>query len=439
MAQRARVWLPRWLTCAVLAVMLSHAAHAQQAGARPLPPEDRPETLQALLARVLDHDPNVRVGSAMLGVMEERRVQARSRLGPNAGLTVTRGRAEQLEFQEPVDRDTIRSDATLRWNLYNQGNDQAELKAITHDLGAAREDMRRAREDAAERIGEAYAEMLRWQSLLPRSAGRMSAMQRLMQLVEKQNRQGKLSDADAQQAQAMLLDAQMSHEMVIADHAAARDRLLVMTGGQVREALPIELPDSPGSMLRATNGEVLAAQKRAQAARERVRSRLSLIAPRIDFEYRYNINNRTDPPNIATTEEEQGWTLTARWDLPILGEAQARRNEAARRAVANNAEAERLTQAAEMELATLPPRIDQAERAIAQLTRQIAQYDALIRAGELQFEAGRRTLAQLAQLHDSRYAAEERRAEQQYRLVTSRLRQLSLSGELLPALGLSSY
>jgi len=424
-----------WGVCALLLTLLLRSAHA--AGA--LPPDARPESLQALLARVLDQDPGVRVGEAMLGVMQQRRLQARSRLGPSAGVTVTRGHAEQLEFNQPIDRDTRRTDAALRWNLYNQGNDRAELLAVTHDMNAAREDMRRAREDAAERIGEAYAEMLRWQSLLPRSAGRVTAVQRMAQLVERQNRQGKLSDADAQQAQATLLDAEISHEMVIADHASARDRLLVLTGGQVREALPIELPEAPGSLLRAVNGEVLATQKRAQAAQQRVRPRLSLLAPRVDLEYRYNLSNRTDPPNVATTEEEQGWTVTARWDLPLLGEAQARRNEAARRAVANAAEAQRVARAAETELAMLPPRIAQARRAIAQLTRQIEQYDALIRAGELQFEAGRRTLAQLAQLHASRYAAEERRAEQEYRLVSSRLRQLSLSGELLPALGLSLY
>jgi len=431
--------------CAVLAIAagmmapLVPFAHAEQAVAKALPPQGRAETLQDLLARVLDHDPNVRVGNAMLAVMEQRRLQARSRLGPSVGVTVTRGRAEQLEFNQPIDRDTVRSDAALRWNVYNQGNDRAELKAVTFDTTAAREDMRRAREDVAQRIGEAYAELWRWQSLVPRSAARVASVERLAQMVEKQNKQGKLSDADAQQAQATLLDAQLSHEMVVADHAAARDRLLVLTGGQVHETLRIELPAPSASLLQAVNGEVVAAQHRAQAARERVRPRLSLIAPRIDFEYRYNINNRTDPPNIATTEEEQGWTLTARWDLPILGEAQARRNEAARRALANAAEAERVVQVAESELATLPPRIAQAERAIGHLTQQIEQYSALIRAGELQFEAGRRTLAQLAQLHDSRYTAEERRAEQEFRLVSSRLRQLSLAGELLRALGLSSY
>ena len=89
------------------------------------------------------------------------------------------------------------------------------------------------------------------------------------------------------------------------------------------------------------------------------------------------------------------------------------------------------------ELVALGPRIANAERAVGQIEGQIAQYTALVRAGELQFEAGRRSLSQLVQLHDSRFAAEQRRAEQAHRLLGARLRQLALSGALLPALGLS--
>ena len=119
------------------------------------------------------------------------------------------------------------------------------------------------------------------------------------------------------------------------------------------------------------------------------------------------------------------------------GELQARQAEGLRRAEAAEAEAERVLQQVQAELATLGPRMAQSQRAMALLERQVAQYDALVRAGELQFEAGRRSIAQLMQLHDSRFNAEQRRNEQTHRLLTARLRQLTLLGELLPALGLN--
>ena len=132
------------------------------------------------------------------------------------------------------------------------------------------------------------------------------------------------------------------------------------------------------------------------------------------------------------------WLLVARWDIPVLGEAAARRNETERRAEAAEAEAERVARGVVAELQSLGPRILNADRALAQLDRQIAQYDLLVRAGELQFEAGRRSVAQLIGLRESRYSTEQRRAEQAQRRLAAQLRQLALSGGLLPALGLGS-
>jgi hypothetical protein len=88
------------------------------------------------------------------------------------------------------------------------------------------------------------------------------------------------------------------------------------------------------------------------------------------------------------------------------------------------------------DLQALDARIDIAVRAMASLDRQLQQYDLLLRAGELQFDAGRRSLQQLISLRDSRYAIAQRRADQEHRLLASRMRQLALTGQLLAALGL---
>ena len=104
----------------------------------------------------------------------------------------------------------------------------------------------------------------------------------------------------------------------------------------------------------------------------------------------------------------------------------------------SEAEAERVAQSVRADLQALDARIGIAERAVAVLDRQLLQYDQLLRAGELQFDAGRRSLQQLISLRDSRYAIAQRRADQANRLLAARLRQLALTGQLLPALGLGS-
>ena len=444
----------------ILAQPETGAAPTMLAARVPPPPEGQPESLPALLARVLARDPQVRVAASLLQATQQRQLQARSRLGPNLTLTANQGRGNEVEFGRPIDRVTSRSEAGLRWNLYNGGNDLAEFGAAQRDSDASAQELRRAREETSERVAETYVELLRLQTLLPRAADRLSAVQRLVAQVNRQNEAGKASDADATQAAASLLDAEMVFEQLRADYEGARAKLAAQVGDEVRAVQPVQLLALPaaaadfaaaavaaastttGALTSADGadpaapGLVLAAQRRAEAARARVRPTVSLLAPRIDLELRQQLSNQTLP--ALTTEQQKLWLLTVRWDIPVMGEAAARRTETQRRAEAAEAEAERVARGVSAELQALGPRILNAERAVAQLDRQIAQYGQLVRAGELQFEAGRRSLGQLIGLREARYNAEQRRAEQAQRLLGAQLRQLALNGGLLPALGLGS-
>lgn len=401
----------------------------------PPPPAGQPESLAGLLVRVLAADPQVRTAQALWQAAQQRRLQARSRLGPSVLLSTTNGQSLELEFGRPLERHTNRVEAGLRWNLYNSGNDLAEFQASSRDLLASAQDLRRAREDTGERIAESYVELLRVQDLLPRAAERLTAVQQLVAQVQRQNEAGKASDADATQAAASLLDAEIALEQLYADQDSARDKLTALVGTEVREVQPVVLMAVPAAALQGSQpGLVDAAELRALAARDRVRPLATLLAPRIDLEVRKQVSDRTTP--ALTTEQQRAWQITARWEFPVLGETAARRSEVQRRAEAAEADAERVARGVQGDLQALRARITNAERAVAQLDQQVAQYHSLVRAGEVQFEAGRRTVAQLIQLRDSRFSAEQRRADQQNRLLAARMRQLALTGQLLPALGL---
>ena len=406
------------------------------------PPLGQAESLPSLLARVLPRDPQVRVAQLLLAAAGERALQARSRLGPTLSISGSKGESQDLDFGREFERKTDRSEAALRWNLYNFGNDAAELQGARRDVVAARESVRQAREEVAERLADAYTGVLRVQELLPRSHTRLAAVRRLVQQVQRQAELGKSSDADAQQAQASLLDAEMAHEQLLSDLDGAQQRLAVLVGGEARPVLPVTLlaslsTDAPGAAAARDApllpGQVAVANARAEAARVRVRPLASVLAPRVDFEYRQRLSDRTTPQ--VTTQQRDGWLVTARWEFPVLGENQARRAENERRAEAVEAEAERVLLGVQTERAALPARLAAAQRAVAQLDRQIEQYQGLLRAGELQYEAGRRSLTQLVQLHEGQFNAEQRRAEQRARILATQLRQLSLGGALLPALG----
>ena len=409
-------------------------------------PAEATESLDALLARVLARDPQVRVAQSLLQATEQRRLQARSRLGPSLSLTFNEGRSQEVEtVLGTVNRSTSRAEAGLRWNLYNAGNDMAELNGATRDVAAGEQDLRRAREEVAERIAEAYADLLRLQALLPHAQERLGAVRRLVEQVRQQNAAGRASDADATQASASQVDAEIVQDQMLSDLDAARRKLAALVGGEVRAAAPLALrvqpldaapPGTRDADITAVSGQVAGTRLRADAARDRVRPVASLWAPRIDLEVRQQLSDNTSPQ--LTTQQKQVVQVVARWDFPVLGEGAARRTEGQRRAEAAQAEAERLLQGAQVEMQTLGPRIASAERSLAQLEQQVAQYNVLVRAGEVQFEAGRRTVSQLIGLRDSRFNVEQRRSEQAQRLLASRLRLLSLQGRLLPALGLDA-
>ena len=398
------------------------------------PPPGQAESLPELLARTLPWDPQVRVARALLQAAEQRRVQARSRMLPVAGVQVVQGRSRDVELNAQLQREVDRAEATLRWNVLNYGNDAADWRASGRDIDAAEQELRRAREETAERIAEAYVDLLRLQGLLPHARQRQMRVAALVAQVRRQADAGRLSEADAALAETSLLDAEIALAQVQADGEAARQRLAQLVGGELRAPQPLALPpppaDDPGP---PRAGAVAAAQERAAAARERVRPLVSQLPPRVDIEWRQSLGDRTTPR--ATTEVRQAWAVTARWDFPLGGESEARRVEGLRRAEASEAEAERVFRLAEAELRGLGPRIEQAGRALQQIDGQLERYELLLRAGELQFEAGRRTLSQLVQLHDGRYAALQRRAEVAQRLLLAQLRQLALTGRLLPALG----
>ena len=302
--------LTRRLSAAALGVLLSLPAAAEEsyppdlpqvlpaAPALPAaPPPGQPESLPDLLARVLPRDPQVRVAELLRASTEERRRQARSRLGPTLGVSGTQGRSNDEDFGRDIDRRTDRAEATLRWNLYNYGNDAAELDGARRDVVVARESVRQAREEVAERLADAYTGVLRAQELLPKSQARLASVRRLVEQVQQQAEAGKVSDADSQQAQASLLDAQIAHEQLASDLDSARQRLAVLVGGDARPVLPVTLP---ADALRAVASpdlaplpaQVAAANERATAARVRVRPVTSLFAPRVDFEYRQRLSGQ---------------------------------------------------------------------------------------------------------------------------------------------------
>jgi outer membrane protein TolC len=410
-----------------------------------------------LLERAVAGDPQVQAAQAALASAQARYRQARSRLLPNLGVQSTNGRSTDQDGPFNVERHTSQLEATLRWNLYRSGADYADMVAGGYEVMAAAADLRRAKEESAERIAEAYFDVQRLARTLSLAEARLADVVQLVAQVARQSEAGKVSELDLQQAQNAQLEAELAQDSLASDYQSAQIKLqrltdplnrgvLAASGSASGSASGNESASEPANELAdfafsqsgaadsARNAALAAAQARASAARLRVRSLAETLAPNVNLDVRHLLNNHTTPPQ--STVQKNGWSLGISLDVPLGGENFARRDESKSRAAQAEAEAARAEQNARTEFDGLAPRIANARRALLNLAEQEKKMALLMRGSSIQFEAGRRNVQQIIQGRDNYFALQQRRLEQNHRLLLAQMRQLALGGQLLGAFGL---
>lgn len=400
-------------------------------------------TLPLLLAQALPRDPQVQGAQAVLAVAQARYRQARSRLFPNLGLQAENGRSTDLDGRFTVERQTRQVEATLRWNIYRGGADRGDIAASEFEVAAAEADLRRAKEESAERLAEAYFDLLRLARTRDHAGARLAEVVQLVAQVARQSEAGKLSELDLQQAQNAQLEAELAQEALESDYHSAHIKLRLLAGIE----LPAEMSDfsfernaerNPLSNTApnvAQNAALVSAQARSAAARLRVRNLAETLAPKVDLDVRHLLNNRTTPPQ--STVQQHGWSVGVSWDWPLGGENLARRDETLARAAQAEAEIGRAELTARAELEAVNPRIANLRRSLLNLAEQEQKMALLVRGNAIQFEAGRRNLQQIIQSRDSYFSLQQRRVEQHHRLLLAQMRQLALAGQLLVVLELA--
>lgn len=406
--------------------------------------EPVPLGLHDVLAAALARDPQVTNARAQSQIARAQHRQLRSRFWPSAGVSASYGRSTDVDPPTQVDRTTSRSEAFLRWNLFNGFADHTQLTAQQLELDAAEADLRRALDEACDRVGQAYFELLRQQQLAGHAGRRLVEVQALVGRVARQAELGKGSDADAQLAAASLIDARLALEAVQSDLAAAQVQVGVLMGSAAAlQVLPEPLPLPPAlaeaslddwrALAQARNGQWLAAATRAEAARARIGPVPSDYLPRIDLDLRKRLSDRTAP--ATTSAQQRGWSVSLTYEVPLGGAPAARRDESRARAEAAEAELQRVADTVQAELGASRQQALQAAAAAPQLARQREHLDAVVRASELQYDAGRRSLMQLIEQRDRRFGVQQREVDNTWRQALAHLRLQLLGGGLAQALG----
>ncbi|CAN5478270.1 hypothetical protein BH11PSE9_BH11PSE9_26210 [soil metagenome] len=401
-----------------------------------------------VLALVTSRDPQVRSAREALNALIAQAGQAQSRLFPRIGLSTNYGRSQESSLGLPFSRSTNRTEAYLRWNLFNGLADKTTIDATDRERLAAIADLQRAIDEACQRSIEAYFDWLRLSRQSERSALRVTQIGALAERVRQQWVGGKATEGDSQLAASALIDAQFAHETLVADREAARVKIETLAGTRLGLPLPWALPtdaavtagfelplDDALAQARLGNGQWRAAEERAEAARLRLGVVPADYLPKLDLDVRRRVADHTAP---ALDPAQRGsWSLQLTYEIPLGGEIGYRRDELRAKAQAALADADRVGQGVRSDLAATRFRAQQARAALEPLQRQTGYLQDVVRTSELQYDAGRRSLLQLIQLRDQRFTVEQRSADNDYRLLSAQSQWLALSGALAQALGIA--
>lgn len=404
------------------------------------------------LQLALQRDGDLQSARAAVRAAQAQVDQLRSRFFPSAGVQYEQGRRVTEEGGTPVDRHLRSTEGFVRWNVYNGGADKTQLDAAMLELQAVQADARQALEDACERLAKAYIELQRQQALLQAAQRRHAELADLVERVGRQVAAGKSPSSDGDLAQSSLIDAQLSVASSQADLLAAQAQLGVLTGqaGALRaETMPPGATPWPSALALAPEAPLedwwalaLRGNASAQAAaarREAARARVPLIAseylPKADLTLSKTLSDRTAP--VESTQSRRGWTLTVSYEVPLGGGGTARREEARARAEAAESQAWRSEQAVRGELGVVRQQMLQSARALPAVERQLTHLEATVRASDLQYQAGRRSLLQLIDQRDRRFSAEQRQVDASWRQRQALLRLSVLTGSLSSMLGVA--
>lgn len=392
------------------------------------------DSLPEALRQALSQHPEVRGGEAMRNAMNERLNQARSNYYPTVGVDLLAQNARDRDLGVPRDRDTRRADAFLRWNLFRGLGDRQAERTAEHELLAAESDLGAATDQVALQAIQAYLDVARLRRLLELDDAYRAELARLDQDVAKRVDAGRIPPADREQSRASLIQAGAHQAQLRGQLRGAEIRYRLMMGNEPGPLNEPVLDDSAARLdLDALMTEVLTGNHRLRSAGQRAVARgmevgvaESALYPRLDLELRRRLHDEVDP--LPQTETQHAVQLQLNYQMPLGGGNFSRKREAVERKLAAQAHMEAEALRAKDDIAQSWASWREAREVEPRLAERVEASDRVVKAYDLQFEAGRRSIHDLIGVRGDRYQA-------RVDLLENRMRQLALNAQVLALLG----
>jgi adhesin transport system outer membrane protein len=420
MAPRASLLLAALLTLAALPTL-----------AAPLP---------AVVEQVLQRHPDIQSAQALLDASESLILETESDFYPSLGLNYRQANGVDEQSGVFINRDTRRTSANLRWNLFNGLTDRNRLRSagFTRDAGAR--DLDDARERIALQVTQLYAEVVRLRQRLEIVDTLIRDYQSLSASVKQRVDAGRVAPADLDLVKSDLIRIRAQQSQMRGQMAGYEERLRQMTG-QPATNLTTPWLDAPADVatleqwqkrLEAGNPALRALARRADARAAEVSAARGSYWPSLDLQLDRRLAASISPAAISDTSRSSQISLNL--DIPLGGKNLARVDESKARWRAALAAVESQRLSLSNDLGTVYQELAETRTIQPELLERVETTSRVYQAYRLQFDAGKRSLLEVASAENERYGAMGDVIDNRNQQFVDQAKLFSLTGQLRPAL-----
>lgn len=367
--------------------------------------------LPAVVDQVLQRHPDIRSSQALLDSTAAQIRQTRSDFFPTFGLNYRQSDARDSQSGISIDRNTQRGNAVLRWNLFNGLADTHRLRSVGLNREAAVADLDDAHERIALEVTETYAELVRLRQRLDLAETLIKEYDALRVSVKKRVDAGRISPADLDQIQSDLIRIRTQQSHLRGQLGGTEYRYRLLTGHPPANLSSpwLEAPENARGL--AQLQELLESENpRLRAGRQRVAARTAEISaargvywPSLDLELNRRLYANISPAAVSDTERSSQISLNL--EIPLGGKTFARVDETVERRKGAQAALDALQLNLSGDLGALHQELLEARVIQPELIERVETTSRVYQAYRLQFDAGKRTLLDVATAQNERFAA----------------------------------
>jgi len=392
--------------------------------------------LPAVVDQVLQRHPDIQSSQALLDATEAQIRQTRSDFYPTFGLNYRQSDARDSQSGVSIDRNTQRGNAVLRWNLFNGLADSNRLRTAGFNRDAAIADLDDAHERIALEVTEAYAELVRLRQRLELADVLIKEYEALRISVKKRVEAGRVSPADLDQIQSDLLRIRAQQSQLRGQMGGSEYRYRQLTGQPAANLSSpwLEAPENARDLaqlqdlLETESPRLRAGMQRTAARAAEVSVARGAYWPSLDLELNHRLYANITPAAVSDTERSSQISLNL--EIPLGGKTFARVDETVERRKAAQAALDTLQLNLSGDLGALHQELAEARAIQPELVERVETTSRVYHAYRLQFDAGKRSLLDVATTQNERFAALGDVIDNRNLQLVDQARLLSLVGKL---------